>query len=68
MDLICINRNSLFYIDLHGNRNTFARPWAILEMTKFGPKLFDIYRTKEDAERAAKTFDIKISEKSEISA
>ena len=66
MDLISLNREGVFYIDLHGNKHTVSRPWAILEHTKYGPKQFDIYFTKEDAERAAKMYNITIVDKSEI--
>ena len=68
MDLISLNKDGIFYIDLHGHKLTTSRPWAILEHTKYGPKQFDIYFTKEAAERAAKIFGIKIVDKTEIGA
>lgn len=64
-DLISLNKDSVFYIDLHGNKLTNFRPWAILEMTKWGPKQFDIYFTKEAAERAAKLHGLTIVDKPE---
>lgn len=64
-DLISLNKDSVFYIDLHHNKHTNFRPWAILEMTKWGPKQFDIYFTKESAERAAKLHGLTIVDKPE---
>ena len=63
IDLISINRDAVFYIDLHGNKLTTTRPWAILEVTKYGPKQFDVYITKEQAETAAKLYGLTISNK-----
>jgi len=62
INLICLlkSQDSVFYIDLHNQTHTNFRPWAILEMTKWGPKQFDIYHTKEQAETAAKLYGITI--------
>lgn len=62
MDLISLNREAKFYIGLHNQKHTVLRPWAILEVTKYGPKQFDIYFTKEQAETAAKLYGLTISE------
>jgi hypothetical protein len=62
-DLISLNREATFYIDLHNQKHTVGRPWAILEVTKYGPKQFDVYLSKEHAENAAKLYGISISEK-----
>lgn len=61
--LNCTLESDEFYIDLHGNKHTVHRPWAILEMTKYGPRQFDIYFTKEQAETAAKHYGLKIVDK-----
>ena len=66
--ILSVSEESVYYVDLHNQKHTVTRPWAILEMTKWGPKQFDIYFTKEDAERAAKVHGLKIVDKSEISA
>jgi hypothetical protein len=63
IDLISVSKDSVFYIDLHQNKATNFRPWAILEMTKYGPKCFDIYFTKEAAETAAKVYGLTIVDK-----
>lgn len=62
INLICLlkSQDSVFYIDLHNQTHTNFRPWAILEMTKWGPKQFDIYHTKERAETAANLYGITI--------
>lgn len=60
--LLSINKDSVFYIDQHGDKS-IARSWAILEMTKYGPKQFDIYFTKEQAETAAKHYGLTITDK-----
>lgn len=49
-----------FYIDKHTLRYNTAREWAILQDTKYGPKLFDTYFTKEQAETAAKYYNLDI--------
>jgi hypothetical protein len=60
IDLICLlnSQDSVFYIDLHNQTHTNIRPWAILEITKWGPRQFDIYVTKEQAETAANLYGI----------
>ena len=63
IQLNCVGKDSVFYIELHGNNLTNSRPWAILEMTKYGPKQFDIYFTKEQAETAAKHYGLTIVDK-----
>ena len=63
IDLISVDKDAKFYIDLHGSKHTIYRPWAILEMTKYGPKCFDIYFTKEQAETAAKHYGLTITDK-----
>lgn len=68
IDLICLSQSSEFYIDLHNSKHTNFRPWAILEMTKWGPKQFDIYFTKEDAETAAKVYGLTIVDKPNMSS
>ena len=65
MDLISLNKEAVFYIDLHDQKHTKSRPWAIFEVTKYGPKQFDIYITKEQAETAAKLYGLTISDKPE---
>ena len=62
MDLISLNKETKFYIGLHNQKHTVGRPWAIYEKTKYGPKQFDIYFTKEQAEIAAKLYGLTISE------
>ena len=59
--LNCTLESDEFYIDLYDNSS--HRPWAILEMTKYGPRQFDIYLTKEQAETAAKHYGLKIIDK-----
>ena len=63
INLISVANDAKFYIDLHGSEHTIYRPWAILEMTKYGPKCFDIYFTKEQAETAAKHYGLTITDK-----
>ena len=63
MDLISVNKNSVFYIGLHNQKHTYGRPWAIFEMTNHGPKQFDVYVSKEQAETAAKQYGLVISDK-----
>ena len=63
ISLISVSKDSVFYIDLHNQKHTVSRPWAILEMTKWGPKQFDIYFTKEQAESAAKLHGLTIVDK-----
>lgn len=65
IELISVSKDAVFYIDLHHNKHTAFRPWAILEMTKYGPKQFDIYFTKEAAETAAKHYGLTIVDKHE---
>lgn len=52
-----------FYIDIHDNRS--SRPWAIWQSTKYGPRQFDIYITREQAEIAAKHYDLTMVDKPE---
>ena len=68
IQLNCIGKDSVFYIDLHSNKHTVTRPWAILEMTKYGPRQFDIYFTKEAAETAAKAYGLTIVDKPDMSS
>lgn len=63
MDLISLNKEAIFYIGLHHQKHTMGRPWAIFEMTKYGPKQFDVYITKDQAENAAKFMGLNIVEK-----
>lgn len=60
-DLICVSHDSKFYIDKHDMKYVSYRPWAILEPTKYGPKVFDIFYTKEQAETAAKCHGLTIT-------
>lgn len=53
-DLICITADSKFYIGKHGMKYVSYRLWAIMEPTKYGPKIFDIFYTEEQAVTAAK--------------
>lgn len=64
-DLISLSKDSVFYIGLHNQKHTVLRPWAIMEMTKYGPKQFDIYFSKEQAELAAKIHGLTIVDKPE---
>lgn len=49
-----------FYIDRTKLNYSTAREWSIVQDTKYGPKLFDTYYTKEQAEIAARHYGIKI--------
>lgn len=60
--LNCIKEDSVFYIEQHGDKRA-ARSWAILEPTKYGPKQFDTYFTKEQAETAAKHYGLTMIDK-----
>jgi hypothetical protein len=66
VQLNCVSKDSVFYIDLHHNKHTAYRPWAILEMTKYGPRQFDIYFTKEAAEIAANQYGLTIVDKPDM--
>ena len=46
--------DSKFYIGKHGMKYVSYRPWAIMEPTKYGPKIFDIFYTEEQAVTAAR--------------
>mgnify|MGYP006276464429 FL=1 len=61
LDLICINKDAEYAIGLHGIKY-IGRPWAIMEQTKYGLKLFDVYFTKEQAESVAKFYDFNVKE------
>lgn len=51
-----------FYIDRTKLNYSTARGWSIVQDTKYGPKLFDTYYTKEQAEIAAKRYGLKLKE------
>ena len=44
----------LYIVTKHSIEVFGYRPWGILEKTKFGYRIFDIYFSKEAAETAAK--------------
>lgn len=55
-----------FYISLHEIKGLNYRPWGILQiMEKYKFRLFDVYKTKEQAETAAKGFGLTIVDKPE---
>lgn len=60
--ILSVYEESVYYIALHNQKHTVTRPWAILEDTKWGPRQFDIYYTKEAAEKAAKLHGLKLKE------
>lgn len=53
-----------FFIDIHNIKGITTRKWAILQSVgKYGNKLFDVYKTKEQAEQSAKFYGLTIIDK-----
>ena len=47
-----------FYIKEHGLSSITSRRWAILEDTKYGPRLFDVYNSENDARKASEYYGL----------